>query len=166
MSDVPIKNTGQTMMFVAGKAIPPGETLLFAPGELPPHLKPAPAMAAAPVQPADAILALLDQKVSDVVAAIKERDEQGNPVLTDDQVLRMKQAEENGKTRKSLMKALDEEWLARAEAKQAAEDLAVFTESLKDMPADQLKQMAETYKEDPDKLRAVEAALAALEPQS
>lgn len=156
MSIKPIHNAGATNLFVAGVVIPPGETKVFEEADLPPHLRggsaePAPA----PVRPADPVLELLDQNVAEIIKAIEARDEQGRPTVSDDDVLRLKQAEEDGKTRKTLMKAIDEEWVRRADEAQNREDLAAFAASLPDMTAEQLAELKTKHQEDPQRVQAI-----------
>lgn len=155
MNQVPITNHGATLMFVGNVAIPPGETRIFEAADLPPHLRPEKAPAPLPAEPEDRLLELLDGNVSDIVAAIAERGADGTPMLSDDELIRLGEAEANGKTRKSLMKALNEERVQRANESQDREDLAVFAESLKDMDAEQLDELAKTHQEDPAKAAAV-----------
>lgn len=156
MSEVPITNHGKTLMFVNNVAIPPGETKIFDESELPPHLRPAKAPTPLPAEPEDRLLELLDGNVSDIVAAIAERGEDGTPMLSDDELIRLGEAEANGKTRKSLMEALNKERVQRANEAQEREDLAVFAESLKDMDPEQLDELAKTHQEDPGKRGAID----------
>lgn len=82
-----------------GVAILPGETRHF-----PAPPKP---VAAAPTADPDAeLLAILDRKVSDVVAAL--------PDLTLAQIDRLEQAEQDGNTRKGVMEGIAAERLRRA----------------------------------------------------
>ena len=157
MSLKPITNHTANDMHVGAVVIPPGETKLFEESELPPHLRDRKPAAPPAVKPADTILEILDGTVKEIEKAVEERDADGHPVLSDDQLVRLKQAEENGNTRKGVIGAIDQEWLKRADEMQKREDLAVFAEQLKAMPAEQLEQLKETHKEDPERLAAIEA---------
>lgn len=154
---VPITNDGENDLHVGGRVIPPGETKLFDEADLPPHMrqphdKPAPL----PSEPDDPLLELLDQPVKAIQEAVAERDEAGLPVLSDDDIERLAVAEANGKTRSTLMKALNEERVQRANAAQQREDHAVFVESLKETDAEQLEALKKKHQEDPDKVAAIE----------
>lgn len=155
MSQKPITNHRATNMFVSGVVIPPGETKVFEETDLPPHLQGRDKPAPAPVEPADRVLQLLDQNVSEIIKAIEARDANGNPEVSDDEVLRLKQAEEDGKTRKTLMKAIDEEWVKRANDAQQREDHMAFVASLADMPTEQLAELKTKHQEEEDKVLAI-----------
>lgn len=143
-------------MFVAGRLIPPGETKVFAENEVPAHLKPASMPAPLPSEPEDKLLELLDQGVREIAKAIEARNPDGTPVLSSDELERLAAAEANGKTRKTLMEALNHERIRRANEAQDREDHLVFVESLKDMPTEQLEELKVTHKEDPQKVAAIE----------
>lgn len=156
MSQRPIHNPGPGPTWVNNVMIPEGETKVFEEAELPPHLRQPHEPKPLPTEPDDPLLELLDQPVATIVKAIEERDEQGKPVLSDDELIRLGEAEANGKTRKTLMKALDEERVTRADEAQKAEDLAVFAASLEDMPAEQLEELKKTHQEDAQRVAAIE----------
>ena len=160
MSQVPIKNSGKTVMHVANVLIPPGETKVFDAADLPPHMQPARGPAPLPTEPDDPLLELLDENVPEIVKAIQSRGADGTPELSNDDLIRLGEAEANGKTRKGLMNALDKERMRRADEAQQGEDHAVFVESLKDMGAEQLGELRYTHKEDPAKVEAIDDELA------
>lgn len=105
---VPVTNTTEMPIYVGGAMVPPGETRHFPAHQVPEHLRPkAPAPARAP-EP-DTVLALLDGTVADIAGAL--------PGLSDEDLARLRQAEEDGKTRKGVMEAITEEVLRRADAR-------------------------------------------------
>ena len=67
----------------------------------------------------DTVLALLDGSVRDVSAAL--------PDLSDEDLARLKQSEEAGKTRKGVMQAIAEEALKRAVAKTEGDQVEAKT---------------------------------------
>lgn len=83
----------------------------------PTHLSHQPESDAEPVPESPPVTALLDGKVPDIVAAISARNESGSPVISDDDLVVLAHAEEEGKTRSSLMDAFSNEQLARAAQK-------------------------------------------------
>lgn len=113
MANIHITNPGPNIRYVAGVAIPPGESRSLDEGDLPPHLRPAP-VPAAPRPAPDPMLLLLDNSVPGIAAQIQDRDEAGEPIISDENLARLAAAEEGGKARKSLMAAIAEEQLRRA----------------------------------------------------
>lgn len=93
---------------IGGQACAPGATI-FVDERDHPNFKPQ-AKARPKKDHSDPILALLDNPVADIIPEL--------PNLTDEQFELLQQAEKDGnKTRKSLLKAFDEEHLRRADAK-------------------------------------------------
>ncbi|MFW6339515.1 MAG: hypothetical protein ACOC0Q_01460 [Wenzhouxiangella sp.] len=101
-----INNTGARKT-VAGMAVAAGESIQIDERDHP-EFKAAPAQRPAKA-PTDPVLELLDQPIAEIVEQL--------PSLTDEQFDQLQQAEKDGKTRKGLLKAFDEEYLRRAEAK-------------------------------------------------
>lgn len=103
-----VKNDGKNPLPCAGRLIPPGEGLSIDEKEAPPHLRP---QQAAPEQqpPQDPILALINGKVPEIADAL--------PALSDGDLMKLKEAEEDGKNRLGVMKAVAEEELRRADVK-------------------------------------------------
>ena len=105
---VPIENNGQMPIYVGGVMIPPGETRHFEDDMLPPEFR-APAEVQAEPESLDPLLAVLEG----TVAQIKH----GLPDLSDEELDRLEMLEAEGKARKTLIEAIAEERLRRAEAK-------------------------------------------------
>jgi hypothetical protein len=59
------------------------------------------------------LLDLLDQTITTITEVIKQRDDQGNPVLSVEHLKALRQAEQNGKTRTGVIAAVDAEIEAR-----------------------------------------------------
>lgn len=91
MSKVPFTNTGTTPIYSAdGKLVPPGETrMIDAPLAPPADATPEP----------DPLLGLLDNKIEDIVPHLASMDR--------DALARLLQAEQDGKTRKTLIGAIE-----------------------------------------------------------
>lgn len=109
---IPVTNDTKMPIYVAGLMIPAGETRHFDLDQVPPHLRPQPA-APAPAAPADPLAELLKRKVVDVVSAI--------PALSDDDLQRLGDLEQTGAARKTLLGALAEELLKRADSRAGGE---------------------------------------------
>lgn len=105
MQKVPFTNTGTSFRFVGGQMVAPGETIYVSQYDHPGYKAPAPE--AVKEDTTDPVLDRLDQKVDDIVAQL--------PELSDDDFERLRQAEQDGKTRSTLMKAFEAEALRRAE---------------------------------------------------
>lgn len=91
MSKVPFTNTGTTPIYSAdGRLVPPGETRMIA-------APPAPAAEATP-EP-DPLLGLLDNKIEDIVPHLAGMDGVA--------LAQLLQAEQDGKTRKTLIGAIE-----------------------------------------------------------
>jgi len=105
---VPVKNNTAMTMHVAGVLIAPGETRHLPRVHVPANLLPRTTPAAVPA-PSDPVLELLDDSVKDIVGRL--------PELDDEQLAAVKAAEVDGKTRKSLMDAIAQEELRRANAR-------------------------------------------------
>lgn len=101
----PFTNRKDHPVTVGGKRIYPGETRGVE-ETLHPNYKPA---SKAPAEPADPALELLDNSIPDIVAKL--------PDPSDEDFDRLRQGEADGKTRKGLLKAFEEEMLRRAETK-------------------------------------------------
>lgn len=105
---IPVTNNTSNPLPVGGCYVMPGETRHFSEHQVPLHLRPA-ADKTEPEPPVDAVLVILDGSVPDVTQAL--------PDLSDDELARLKAAEEGGKTRTGVMKAIAEEELKRASAR-------------------------------------------------
>ncbi|MBA1147432.1 hypothetical protein H0Z60_10225 [Ectothiorhodospiraceae bacterium WFHF3C12] len=103
---VPYSNDKPHPVHVGGKLIMPGDTREVDESLIP---RTAPAEPVEPVDPGDPLLALLDGSVKEVTDAL--------PGLDDDQVRQLRAAEESGKTRSTLIAAIDETLLERAQAR-------------------------------------------------
>lgn len=101
---VAISNDGETNRYVAGTCIPPGETRHFSPDQVPGHRVHSVSESAPPTP--DPVLAILDGSVPEVAAALGE--------LSIEDIDRLEQAEQDGKTRKGVLKVIAEERLRRA----------------------------------------------------
>jgi len=108
MKKVPFFNDSKVRRTIGGRAVAPGATLFVDERDHPDYTPP-PAQRPRK-QHSDPVLELLDNPVADIVPDL--------PKLTDEQFDKLQQAEKDGnKTRKSLLKAFDEEHLRRAELK-------------------------------------------------
>lgn len=105
---VPIENNGQMPIYVGGVMIPPGETRHFEDDMLPPEFR-APAEGQAEPEALDPLLAVLGGTVDHIKL--------GLPDLGDEELDRLEMLEAEGKARKTLIEAIAEERLRRAEAK-------------------------------------------------
>lgn len=104
MNQVPYTNDGERPVHRGGKRILPGETRLVDAAAV---ARPRPSDEDPAVPESGDILDLLDGTVDEVVAAL--------PELTGDQLADLLHAEQAGKTRKTLVEALSEEQLRRAD---------------------------------------------------
>ncbi len=107
MADIPVHNPGNNPLHVNGAVIQPGETRIFPEHQVPRHLRPGAAEPPPAPEPVDEVLALLDQGVGQITPEL--------PALSDTDLARLEQAEQDGKTRKTLMAAFQEERLRRAQ---------------------------------------------------
>ncbi len=113
MTETPITNTGRNNRYVGGVCIPPGETRHIDENRLPVRLRTPPPPAIEPPLP-DAMNWLLSDPVRDIVSTL--------PDLTDDDLQQLARLEaESARPRSSLLKALSEEELRRANVKTDAE---------------------------------------------
>ncbi len=112
MKRIPIHNKGETIKYVAGRAIPPQETRVFDAHEVR-HL--VPAEKKEPDVPTDPVLDLLDRPIKDIIPDL--------PNLSGDDIQRLKLAEQNGNTRETLIKAIDKDLARRAEVAQLMSDI-------------------------------------------
>ena len=108
MAEIPISNTSGETRYVGGKMIPPGETRHIDERLLPPDARPEKAASAAAPAP-DKLRALLDQD-----ARLVKRE---FPNLTDTELSQLDAMEKTGKARRSLLSAITQEQLVRADAK-------------------------------------------------
>lgn len=113
-----IYNPGPNVQFVAGKMIPPGEGRDIDERDLPPELRDAPPEPAAPEAPSldDELQALRKGSVKEVAAAL--------PALSHEALQRLQALEAEAEhPRKSLLAALADEALRRADEALESDDL-------------------------------------------
>ncbi len=112
MAKVAYTNNEKTVAHIDGKALAPGDTREVDETQIPTYKAKAPAQESNE----DPVLALLDIKggVKNIVPEL--------PGLSDADLARLKQAEDDGKTRDGLMKAIAVEELKRADAKAAGDE--------------------------------------------
>lgn len=103
---IAVKNSGDSPRYVAGRMIPPGETEHFERHELPPAMRPAAETPAPAEAGPSALEALVAGKAADVVAALE--------TLPDDDLAAVDALETAGKARKTVLEAIQAEWLRRA----------------------------------------------------
>jgi len=162
MSLIPIENKTEMPIYVGSIMILPGETRHLEDHQVPLHLRPAPAEeapATAQGDPAEsAIRELLEHTVADLSALIRERKDDGQPKLSDDDLQRLKAAEEAGKARKGVLAAIAEEELRRADERQDGgdPDMDAFAASLKDMSDEELIEQTDLAQGNPSAVAAVE----------
>lgn len=112
MARIPVTNATAMPIYVGAAMVPPGETRHFEEHDVPLHLRPAPAEPEEPAPAADPAAALLEGTVAHITAAL--------PALPDNLLDRIGELEQQAKApRKTLLAAIAEETLNRAEAKQA-----------------------------------------------
>ncbi len=110
---IPVTNNGAMAMYVAGLMIPPGETRHFDADLVPLHLRPAASEAEAEAPAPDPLAVLLAHSVKDIKALL--------PELDDATLEALGSAEQAAETpRSTLLGAIAEEQLTRAEAAEAA----------------------------------------------
>jgi len=110
---IPVHNSGDTVLPVGPYFVQPGDTRMIEEHFVPASLRPGEAPQEAPAE-VDPVLDILDGSVPQVTEKLAG--------LSDPELQRLKQAEENGKTRQGVMKAIAEEELSRADAKAGSED--------------------------------------------
>jgi len=108
MTKTPFTNTSDTPVYAGGKLVKPGETRMVDPNTVDGL-----STAAAPEAPAssgqtNSLLALLDQSIPKVVEAIRE--------LSDADLEAVRVAEQDGKTRKGVLEAIEALRIERAAA--------------------------------------------------
>lgn len=94
---IPVTNTGETNLHIAGRVITPGSTRMVEESLAPDHLRPAAGQTAA-AGGADTIADLLAQAEADVIAAL--------PSLSDDDLYAAYVTETDGRDRVDLLNAL------------------------------------------------------------
>lgn len=109
MQKVSYTNTGKTAQHIGPVCVMPGDTREVDPRDLPDY-RPEPAAAPA-TDPHAELLAILDGKVADVLAAL--------PGLSLAQIDVLEQAEQDGNTRKGVMEGIAAERLRRASSEPA-----------------------------------------------
>lgn len=105
---IPVHNSTEMPLYVSGAMVPPDETKHFPEHQVPAHLRPQQAPAAAP-EAVDPIAVILAHKAPDIEAML--------PGMSDEDLQALKQGEENGKARKGLLAAIAEDELRRADVK-------------------------------------------------
>lgn len=139
---VPITNHGTTPRYVGGRMIPPGQTRIFNPGDIPGHTPaagpanrkaaraPAPKAPAKPVIDTETPEALVANSAKDIIAVL--------PDLADEPLAELERLEEaRGKdARKTVLEAISREQVQRAEVAKLREEFAEHdTEALQDLLA-------------------------------
>lgn len=111
MKEVPFHNNAPHAKHFGSMTIPAGETRM-----VPAHLIPDIAHQAEPEQAPEEVttLDILDGTIDEVIAALKARNDNGTPVVSDSDIEELQVAEENGKNRKGVISAIAEEMLERA----------------------------------------------------
>lgn len=112
MNKTPFTNSGNSPVYAGGKLVQPGETRMVDPNTVDGLATTAAPEAPASSGPANPLLALLDQAIPKVVEAIRD--------LSDTDLEAVRVAEEDGKTRKGVLEAIEAlriERVAAAEAK-------------------------------------------------
>jgi|GEM_PF-2679727 len=141
---LPVKNTGETVMYVASQMIHPGETRHFPRHHIPHNLLPQAAPEAETGADTDPVLELMEQKAPGIKAGI--------PALTNaqlQQVLDLEQGE-GGKKRKGIIEAVQNAQMERLAAAEAREQF------LK-QDAEALLASKELAAMEPDELQALRA---------
>lgn len=116
MKKIPVTNNTAMPIYIGAAMLPPGETRPFPEHQVPAHLRPKPIEQAEPESP-PAITAILDKSIKEIVPLL--------PAYTDEELQVLKAAEEGGKTRDGVMKAIVEEELRRADERVANPGAAV-----------------------------------------
>lgn len=106
---VPYTNTSKNTVQIGGKSIRPGETREIEATLHPDYHRPP---AAAAPEPGNPMLEMLDDSVANIIEQL--------PDVSDDELGQLVQAEADGKKRKTLMAAFEEEKLRRAQTATAA----------------------------------------------
>lgn len=123
MSQKPITNDTPNPLYVGGRRIEPGETRLFEESALPPHLRAAPKPKPAPEPEPDPRLVLLEQSIAAFQVQICGIGDDGDYLLSVEDLEWLRQAEAEGQNRKGIAAAIDEEILQRAAAHEQLVDL-------------------------------------------
>lgn len=103
---IPVHNNTAMQLYVGSSIVPPGDTRDFPESQVPAHLRPAPEPGPAPAAPENDRAALLDGNVNDVIEQFS--------VLTDSDLAVLIEMETEGKGRKTLLAALNDELSDRA----------------------------------------------------
>jgi hypothetical protein len=110
MATVPVENRKSIPMHIAGRTIPPGEVRYFDESELPGYMRQPERVASDEVAPEsgpDPLLAVLEDSVKDITAQLH--------TFSDDDLNRLDILEQAGENRKTLVSAIQNERLRRAE---------------------------------------------------
>lgn len=154
---VPYYNDTGKIQHIGSKTIFPGETRevdeTYIPVKLQKSKKEEVPKSEAP-NPNAKLLMILDGKVSDITAKLGD--------YSDEQLDLLKQAEENGNTRSTLIAAIDEEKMSRA---QAAQEVEEFVKLIAEMDLAELQDQLETVKDDDGKVALINERIQALEAQ-
>lgn len=117
MKRIPYTNRLAHSVVIGLATIAPGDTRMVDPSLVPDQ---APAPPTVDDTPSDPVLAILDDSVPTIAAQL--------PFLSDDDLARVEQGEADGKTRKGVMAAIEEEKLRRAKVAEAADALRGFSD--------------------------------------
>ncbi len=112
MREIPVTNNKKHPIYVGSVMVPAGETRVFPRSQVPPHLLPAVELPK-PEPEQDPVLTILDHKIAHIVEMF--------PSFSNEELAKLKHAEEAGNTRKGLMAAIAEEELRRANEKAGGE---------------------------------------------
>lgn len=152
---VPFTNRGKHIATIGGVRVYPDETRMVEERDHPDYPTARPEKRPRK-RHSDPVLALLDSPIADIVPRL--------PKLTDAEFDKLQQAERDGnKTRKSLLKAFDEEWARRAAL---AEDLGMEYDDFVlrlDIDLEELEQLLASERENANRERVIEAYQAEIE---
>lgn len=155
-------NTTSRPMYVGSDMIPPGETRDFPESAVPPHLRSAPVPPETPAPASDPLADLLDMSATTVIENIRGRGQNGVPVIADEELARVEAIETAGKNRKTVLAALAEETLRRANERAEAEATAAKTKTEQDEFQALIASMDDTELAEHREIVADDAALVTL----
>lgn len=137
--EVPVHNSGKHIMYVGGRAIPPGETRHIHHSLIPGHTGHSEEAAEAKPEEPKGIADLVTGKVSEIKEAV--------PNLSDEDLQALQEAEKAGAQRKGVFTAIEEERLKRA-ANPHEREAAEVQNMLPDLDDDELQQLLQDHADD------------------